>query len=137
MALLRTKTGKIFYQLWSGEKAIFHEQREGWYELQNRHLALGGLRHPEWMAALTQIAVSTSFPPPILAFPPKPSRDGRTTKDGSARQSWSGWKLLKERGGVNASGSGRRPEIVLDMLSREKSVFDERDVAEDPASLRR
>lgn len=42
-APLRNDFGKIVYRLWSGEKAEFLEQREGWLDLQNKHLALAGL----------------------------------------------------------------------------------------------
>jgi ATP-dependent exoDNAse (exonuclease V) alpha subunit len=35
--------GKIQYRLWAGEKAEFLEQRNGWLDLQNQHLALAGL----------------------------------------------------------------------------------------------
>ena len=40
---VRTKTGKIQYKLWSGEKAEFLEQRQRWLDLQNHHLAMAGL----------------------------------------------------------------------------------------------
>ena len=43
---LRTEAGKIVYRLWSGEKADFLEQREGWLSLQNKHLAIAGLDVP-------------------------------------------------------------------------------------------
>lgn len=42
-APLRNDFGKIVYRLWSGEKAEFLEQREGWLDLQNKHLAHAGL----------------------------------------------------------------------------------------------
>ncbi len=40
---LRTKSGKVQYRLWAGEKQEFLEQRNSWIDLQNQHLALGGL----------------------------------------------------------------------------------------------
>src|SRR5690606_13249822 len=40
---VRTKTGKIQYRLWAGEKSEFLEQRQRWLDLQNHHLALAGL----------------------------------------------------------------------------------------------
>jgi len=40
---LRTKSGKIVYELWAGSTEDFNNLRDGWFERQNHHLALGGI----------------------------------------------------------------------------------------------
>ncbi|MGV2192140.1 MobA/MobL family protein [Agrobacterium vitis] len=40
---VRTKSGKILYQLWAGSTDDFNSLRDGWFERLNHHLALGGI----------------------------------------------------------------------------------------------
>ncbi|BCH68334.1 hypothetical protein RvVAT039_pl11670 (plasmid) [Agrobacterium vitis] len=40
---VRTKSGKILYELWAGSTDDFNVLRDGWFERQNHHLALSGL----------------------------------------------------------------------------------------------
>jgi ATP-dependent exoDNAse (exonuclease V) alpha subunit len=40
---VRTKSGKILYELWAGSTDDFNSLRDGWFERLNHHLALGGI----------------------------------------------------------------------------------------------
>ncbi|MEO3388251.1 Ti-type conjugative transfer relaxase TraA [Mesorhizobium sp. CAU 1741] len=123
---VRTKSGKIEYRLWAGEKTQFLEQRQGWLDLQNQHLALAGLdirvdgrSYAERgidLVATSHIGVAAK------AIQRKADREGRAPE-------LERLKLLEAQRQGNARRIQRRPEIVLDMIAKEKSVFDERDIA--------
>ncbi|MHC2668079.1 Ti-type conjugative transfer relaxase TraA [Bradyrhizobium diazoefficiens] len=125
-APLRNAAGKIVYRLWSGEKAEFLAQREGWLDLQNRHLALAGLdirvdgrsyaERGVDLAPTTHIGVATK------AIDRKGKKAGWSPKLERVA-------LHEERKTDNRQRILRRPEIVLDLVSREMSVFTERDIA--------
>ncbi|PSJ62760.1 Ti-type conjugative transfer relaxase TraA [Pseudaminobacter soli (ex Li et al. 2025)] len=125
-APLRTESGKIVYRLWSGEKADFLEQREGWLDLQNKHLALAGLdirvdgrSYAERgidLAATTHLGVATKA-------------IGRKGEKAGTSSELERIQLFKERRAENRERILRRPEIVLDLVTREMSVFTERDIA--------
>lgn len=125
-APLRNDFGKIVYRLWSGEKAEFLEQREGWLDLQNKHLAHAGLEirvdgrsYAERgidLAPMTHIGVSTK------AIDRKGKKAGWSPKLERIA-------LHEERKADNRERMLRRPEIVLDLVTREMSVFTERDIA--------
>ena len=123
---VRTKTGKIQYRLWAGEKAEFLEQRQRWLDLQNQHLALGGFEirvdGRSYAERGIDLVPTTHIGPGAKAIERKTMREGRASElerlasHATARA-------------VNAARIKARPEIVLDLVSREKSVFDERDIA--------
>ena len=123
---LRNDAGKIVYRLWSGEKAEFLEQREGWLDLQNRHLALAGL----------DIRVDgRSYAERGIDLAPT-THVGVAAKAIDRKKETAGWspkleriELHDERRAENRERILRRPEIVLDLVSREMSVFTERDIA--------
>ncbi|RUX00525.1 Ti-type conjugative transfer relaxase TraA, partial [Mesorhizobium sp. M2A.F.Ca.ET.037.01.1.1] len=124
--VLRNKSGKIVYRLWSGEKAEFLEQRNRWLDLQNQHLALGGF----------EIRVDgRSYAERGIDLVPT-THIGVATKAIDRKGEKAGWspkleriELFEERKAENRKRILRRPEIVLDMLSSEMSVFAERDIA--------
>lgn len=123
---LRNDAGKIVYRLWSGEKTEFLEQREGWLDLQNRHLALAGLDirvdGRSYAERGIDLAPTTHVGVAAKAI---------DRKEGAAR--WSPRlervALHEERRAENRERILRRPEIVLDLVTREMSVFTERDIA--------
>nr|WP_176422059.1 Ti-type conjugative transfer relaxase TraA [Bradyrhizobium sp. 2S1]MCK7664731.1 Ti-type conjugative transfer relaxase TraA [Bradyrhizobium sp. 2S1] len=125
-APLRNDFGKIVYRLWSGEKAEFLEQREGWLDLQNKHLALAGL----------EIRVDgRSYAERGIDLAPT-THIGVSTKAIDRKGKKAGWSpkleriaLHEERKADNRERMLRRPEIVLDLVTREMSVFTERDIA--------
>lgn len=123
---LRNDAGKIVYRLWSGEKAEFLEQREGWLDLQNRHLALAGL----------DIRVDgRSYAERGIALAPT-THVGVAAKAIDRKKETAGWsprleriELHEERRAENRERILRRPEIVLDLVAHEMSVFTECDIA--------
>lgn len=123
---LRNKAGKIVYQLWSGEKQEFLAQRQGWLDLQNRHLALAGLDIRVDGRSYTERGIDLVATGHIgvaaKAIQRKSAREGRAPQ-------LERLKLFEEQRQENARRILRRPETVLDLISAEKSVFDERDIA--------
>ncbi|WP_029006377.1 Ti-type conjugative transfer relaxase TraA [Azorhizobium doebereinerae] len=122
---LRNDAGKIVYRLWSGEKAEFLEQREGWLDLQNRHLALAGLDIRVDGRAYAERGIEL-VPTTHVGVAAK----AIDRKEGAA-----GWSprlervaLHEERRAENRERILRRPELVLDLVTREMSVFTERDI---------
>lgn len=123
---VRTKAWKIQYRLWAGEKAEFLQQRQGWLDLQNQHLALAGLDIRVDGRSYAERGIDIVPTPHIgvgaTAMARKDDLAGgvadleRLAQHEAARQ-------------INASRIEAKPDLVLDMLTQEKSVFDERDVA--------
>lgn len=123
---LRTKAGKICYALWAGDKQAFLALRARWIDLQNHHLALAGLdirvdgrSYAERgidLVPTTHIGVATK------------AIDRKTRREGSP-PGLDRLAVFEKNRAENARRIERRPEIVLDLISREKSVFDERDIA--------
>lgn len=124
--ILRTKTGKIQYRLWAGEKAEFLQQRNGWLDLQNQHLALAGL----------EIRVDgRSYAERGIELEPT-AHIGAGAKAIQRKAEGQGWspsldriEIAETRKAANKARILKRPEIVLDLLTSEMSVFDERDIA--------
>lgn len=137
---LRNRAGKIVYTLWAGDKNAFLVVRQGWIDLQNHHLALAGLDvrvdGRSYAERGIDIVPTTHVGVAATAIERKARRQGRGSNLDRLR-------LFEEKQKVSATRIMRRPEIVLDIVSREKSVFDERDVAkvlhryvDDPAVFR-
>ncbi|MGV1793636.1 Ti-type conjugative transfer relaxase TraA [Rhizobium sp. A37_96] len=123
---VRTKSGKIQYRLWAGEKAEFLQQRNRWLDLQNEHLALRGFE--------ARVDGRSYAERGIDLVPTVHVGVGARAIQRKAEQQ--GWQpsleridLLNAQRGENAARILKRPEVVLDLLSAEKSVFDERDIA--------
>ncbi|WP_312405444.1 Ti-type conjugative transfer relaxase TraA [Rhizobium sp.] len=122
----RSKSSQIQYKLWAGDKANFLEMREGWYASQNKHLALNG----------HDIRVDgRSYAERGIELEPTP-HIGVSTKNIQRKADVEGQKVDLERLALhqairheNAQRFERRPELVLEAVALEKSVFDERDIA--------
>ncbi len=126
-APLRNKAGRIVYRLWSGEKSEFLSQRQTWLDLQNRHLALAGL----------DVRVDgRSYAERGIDIVPTTHIGVATRAIGRKGGDQNGWspkldrlRIFEETRLENRTRILRRPELVLDLVSREMSVFTERDVA--------
>ncbi|ATU95357.1 Ti-type conjugative transfer relaxase TraA [Phyllobacterium zundukense] len=123
---LRNKTGRQVYQLWAGDTQDFNAFREGWFERQNHHLALNGIA--------LQVDGRSYEKQGIELVPTIHVGVGAKAIERKAKAE--GWKPSLERLDLqeavrlkNLRRIPARPEIVLDLVAREKSVFDERDVA--------
>lgn len=123
---LRTKAGKIRYALWAGDKQAFLAQRARWNDLQNRHLALAGLDirvdGRSYAERGIDIVPTTHIGVATKAIGRKATTQGKAQK-------LERLAVFEESRAENARRISRRPEIVLDIITREKSVFDERDIA--------
>jgi ATP-dependent exoDNAse (exonuclease V) alpha subunit len=123
---VRNDSGKIVYELWAGNADEFNAFRDGWFACQNKHLAMAGL----------DLRVdSRSFERQHIELMPTihlgVGAKALERKLTGARQDLSLERLdvQEERRAETAKRIQRNPEIALDMITREKSVFDERDVA--------
>ncbi|AHK45834.1 conjugal transfer protein TraA [Ensifer adhaerens OV14] len=121
--------GRIVYPHWSGGIAEFNVFRDGWFACQNRHLALAGLDIRIDGRSYERQGIDLE---PIIRFSAGTRAIERKIQEGRITESQrpKSLELQAERRAENARRIQRRPEIVLDLVSRRKSVFDERDVAE-------
>lgn len=127
---VRNDAGKIVYELWAGGADDFNAFRDGWFACQNRHLALAGLdiridgrsfeKQGIGLAPTIHLGVGTKAIERKVA-----AGHGATAETVSLER----LELQEERRAENARRIQRNPEIVLDLITREKSVFDERDIA--------
>lgn len=122
----RANNGQIQYKLWAGDKADFLQLRNSWYASQNKHLELNGhdIRVDGRSYAERGIDLEPTSHIGVAAknIQREAEAEGRTVN----------LERLAEHQAVrveNAKRISNRPEIVLEAISTEKSVFDERDVA--------
>lgn len=123
---LRTANGKIQYRLWAGEKAEFLQQRTAWLDLQNQHLALAGLEvrvdGRSYAERGIDLVPTTHIGVAAKAMQRKGGEAGRAID-------LERLALHETKRSINARRIEARPELVLEMVTNEKSVFDARDVA--------
>lgn len=122
----RTRNDKILYRLWAGEKDQFLQQRQAWLDLQNQHLALAGLEvrvdGRSYAERGIDIAPSIHLGAATKAMQRKVAERGSADElDRLARHA--------TRRSINTRRIEARPDTVLDMVTAEKGVFDERDLA--------
>jgi Ti-type conjugative transfer relaxase TraA len=123
---LRNDAGKIVYELWAGGLDDFNAFRDGWFACQNQHLALAGLdlRVDGKSFEKQGIELTPTIHLGVGTKAIKRKADGERVAVALERL-----ELQEQRRTENARRIRRNPEIVLDLITREKSVFDERDVA--------
>lgn len=128
---LRDDKGKILYGLWAGSTSDFEAFREGWFSCQNRHLARAGLdlridgrsyeKQGIDLVPTVHLGVSSKAIERKAinnnegTFPERPVLD-----------------RLREQESLRLENARRivaRPGLVIDMIERERSVFDHRDIA--------
>jgi Ti-type conjugative transfer relaxase TraA len=127
---LRNDAGKIVYQLWAGGLEDFNALRDGWFSCQNRHLALAGVDIRIDGRSFERQGIELT-PTIHLGVGTKAIERKAASSNGSAdeKAALERLELQEERRTENAHKIRRNPEIVLDLITREKSVFDERDIA--------
>ncbi|CAD7055502.1 Ti-type conjugative transfer relaxase TraA [Pseudorhizobium endolithicum] len=128
---IRNDSGKIVYELWAGSLDDFNAFRDGWFACQNRHLAMAGLDIRIDGRSFEKQGVEVE---PTIHIGVGATAIDRKAEQAKTQSSVSAPKLerieLQEaRRRENARRIQRRPEIVLDLITREKSVFDSQDVA--------
>jgi len=124
--VLRNDSGKIVYELWAGGLDDFNAFRDGWFACQNQHLALAGLDVRIDGRSFEKQSVELT---PTIHLGVGTKAIERKAEGLEAKAALERLALQEERRAENARRIQRHPEIVLDLITREKSVFDERDVA--------
>lgn len=123
---VRTSSGKIQYRIWAGEKPEFLEQRSAWLNLQNQHLALAGFEFRvdgrSYAERGIDIVPTTHIGVATKAMQRKEGKAGRAID-------LERLALHEAKRSINARRIEARPELVLEIVTNEKSVFDARDVA--------
>lgn len=127
---LRNESGKIVYELWAGGLHDFNTFRDGWFACQNRHLAIAGLDIRIDGRSFEKQGIELT-PTIHLGVGTKAIERKAASGNGPAEEkaALERLELQEERRAENARRIQRNPQIVLDLITREKSVFDERDVA--------
>jgi Ti-type conjugative transfer relaxase TraA len=123
---LRNDSGKIVYELWAGGLGDFNAFRDGWFACQSRHLALAGLDIRIDGRSFEKQGIELT---PTIHLGVGTKAIERKAEGAGEEAALERLELQEERRAENARRIQRRPEIVLDLITREKSVFDERDVA--------
>lgn len=127
----RNDAGKIVYETWAGGAEDFNAFREGWFACQNRHLALAGLdiRVDSRSFEKQGIALEPTIHVGVGATAIERKADGAGEAASAAAVKLERIELQEERREENARRIQRDPGLVIDLITRERSVFDERDIA--------
>jgi Ti-type conjugative transfer relaxase TraA len=123
---VRTKSGKILYELWAGSTDDFNALRDGWFERLNHHLALGGIDLRVDGRSYEKQGIDLE---PTIHLGVGAKAIERKAEQQGVRPQLERIELNEQRRSENARRIMRNPAIVLDLITRERSVFDERDVA--------
>lgn len=123
---VRTKSGKILYELWVGSTDDFNVLRDGWFERLNHHLALGGIDLKIDGRSYEKQGIDLE---PTIHLGVGAKAIERKAQEQGVRPELERIELNEERRSENTRRILNNPAIVLDLITREKSVFDERDVA--------
>ncbi|UXT85268.1 Ti-type conjugative transfer relaxase TraA [Agrobacterium tumefaciens] len=125
-SVLRNDAGKIVYELWAGGLEDFNAFRDGWFSCQNRHLTLAGLDIRVDGRSFEKQGIELT---PTIHLGVGTKAIERKAESVEEKAALERLELQEERRAENARRIQRNPEIVIDLITREKSVFDERDVA--------
>jgi len=128
---MRNDAGKIVYELWAGGAEDFKAFRDGWFATQNRHLALAGLDIRIDGRSFEKQGINLT--PTIHIGVGATAIERKSETEKASASTWSPKleriELQEERRTENVRRIQRNPGIALNLITREKSVFDERDVA--------
>ncbi|MNR96561.1 ATP-dependent RecD-like DNA helicase [compost metagenome] len=127
----RNNAGRKVYELWAGGADDFNAFRDGWFACQNRHLALAGLdiRIDGRSFEKQGIGLEPTIHVGVGATAIERKADGAGETASAAATKLERIELQEERREENARRIQRDPGLVLDLITREKSVFDSQDVA--------
>ncbi|WOS67311.1 MULTISPECIES: Ti-type conjugative transfer relaxase TraA [Sinorhizobium] len=123
---IRNDAGKIVYELWAGSIDDFNAFRDGWFACQNRHLALAGLDIRVDGRSFEKQGIDLE---PTIHLGVGTKAIERKSDAASEPVELERLDLQEARRSENVRRIDRNPELVLALIMREKSVFDERDVA--------
>ncbi len=123
---VRTKSGKILYELWAGSTDDFNLLRDAWFERLNHHLALGDIDLRVDGRSYEKQGIDLK---PTIHLGVGAKAIERKAESQGVRPELERIELNEQRRSENARRILKNPAIVLDLITRKKSVFDERDVA--------
>ncbi|MDQ0322447.1 Ti-type conjugative transfer relaxase TraA [Pararhizobium capsulatum DSM 1112] len=123
---VRTNSGKIVYELWAGSTDDFNALRDGWFERQNHHLTLCGIDLRIDGRSYEKQGIDLE---PTIHLGVGAKAIERKAESRGVRPELERIELNEQRRSESARRILRNPGIVLDLITREKSVFDDRDVA--------
>lgn len=123
---LRNDAGKLIYDLWAGSGDDFNALRDGWFACQNKHLALAGLGIHIDGRSFEKQGIKLA---PTIHIGVGAKAIERKSVEAARPPGLERIDLHEKRRGENARRIQRHPEIVLDLITREKSVFDNQDIA--------
>lgn len=123
---IRNDAGRKVYELWAGSTDDFNSFRDGWFACQNRHLALAGLDIRVDGRSFEKQGIDLE---PTIHLGVGTKAIERKADRASKPLELERVELQDARRAENARRIDRNPKLVLDLITREKSVFDERDVA--------
>lgn len=128
---IRNDAGKIVYELWAGSADNFNAFRDGWFAFQNKHLAVAGLDIRIDGRSFEKQGIELTPTIHIGVGATAIDRKGEQAAGPSVMLTpkLERIELQEERRAENARRIQRTPSIVLNLITREKSVFDIRDVA--------
>ena len=118
---VRTKSSKILYELWAGSTDDFNVLRDGWFERQNHHLALGGIDLRIDGRSYEKQGIDLE---PTIHLGVGAKAIERKAESQGVRPELERIELNEQRRSENARRILRNPALVLDLITREKSVFD-------------
>lgn len=122
----RNDSGKLVYALWAGGRDDFNAYRDGWFDCQNRHLALAGLDIRIDGRSFKKQGIELT---PTIHLGVGTKAIERKATQAKEKNVLERVALQEELRAENARRIQRNPEIVLDLITRERSVFDSRDIA--------
>ncbi len=123
---LRNKAGKIVYELWAGGTDDFNSFRDAWFERLNHHLALNGISLRVDGRSYEKQGIDLE---PTIHLGVGAKAIERKAERQGVRPELERLELNEKRRSENVRRILRNPGIVLDLITREKSVFDSQDVA--------
>lgn len=114
------QNGKIKYRLWAGDTERLNEWRAEWAQVANRHLALAGhqvqIDHRSYKDQGIQLEATAHLGPAANAVRQKLGALDKSHHVGAVRER-------------NAEALRRDPASILQVVTSEKSVFTEQDIA--------
>src|SRR4051812_8970402 len=118
---LRTGSGKLRYEPWSGAQDRLIAWRKAWAEVQNRHLAIAGVEARVTHESYAAQGIEAEPTRHVGVHASAIHRAGKTPIERD--------RLSPEAKAANRDQFLAEPATVLRIITREKSVFDERDIA--------
>ncbi|KPF44613.1 Ti-type conjugative transfer relaxase TraA [Rhizobium sp. AAP43] len=124
--VIRNDAGKIVYELWAGSTQDFNAFRDGWFACQNQHLAMAGLDIRVDGRSFERQGIALE---PTIHLGVGVKAIERKAESSEEKAALERLAQQEEMRAENARRIESRPELVLDLITRERSVFDSGDIA--------